>query len=54
MKSTLKLIMALPKQHFNYPGHTRQIYLYIVVMLVGAFLFSLEWVRPHHLIHISL
>jgi hypothetical protein len=53
-KSKLKLIIALPEQHYNYLSHTRQLSLHIGPMPMEALPFGLGWVRPHHLTYISL
>jgi hypothetical protein len=50
--SNLKLIIALPEQHYNYPSHTRQLCLHLGPMPMEALPFGLGWVRPHHLTHI--
>jgi hypothetical protein len=48
-KSNLKLIIALPEQHYNYPSHTRQLCLHIGPMPMEALPFGLggEATPPH-------
>src|ERR1700738_255795 len=53
-KSNLMLIIRLPEQQYNNPNHTRQLWPHIRPMPMEAVPFGLRWVRPHHLIHISL
>jgi hypothetical protein len=40
VRSTLKLIIALPEQHYNYPSHTRQLCLHIGPMPIEALPFG--------------
>jgi hypothetical protein len=49
MEVHLKLIIALPKQHYNYPSHTRQLCLHIGPMPMKALPFGLggEATPPH-------
>jgi hypothetical protein len=49
-KSNLKLIIALPEQHYTNPSHTRQLCLHIGPMPVGAMPFQLGWIWiwPRH------
>ena len=42
-KSNLELIIALPKQHCNYPSHTRQLCFHIGPMPIKSLPFGLGW-----------
>ena len=53
-KFNLMLIIALLKQHYNNPNHTKQLCPHIGPMPMKAVPFGLRWVRPYHLTHISL
>ena len=45
-KSNLKLIIALPKQHYNNLNHTGQLCPHIVPVPMETMLFGLGWVQP--------